>query len=227
MTILAIDTSETCCSAALLLEDGVSFSKQEDIGRGHAERLLPMIDELLAEAAIGFDSITRIAVVTGPGTFTGLRIGLSVARGLALALTIPCVGIMSLNVLAAGCLKGASQDMKAHVVTKGRGGQVFYQVYENTRDSVPLAVSEAVNIDADEAAALIGNPEVGLLVGSGLVLLGEEFTVAAAGNFSAVDPVVLAELSATLSPSDYPPEPSYLRPPDAIKAKAVFLVKEV
>ena len=241
MTILAIDTSETCCSAALLFGDGTSVSKREDIGRGHAERLLPMIEELLGDAGIGFDSLALLAVVTGPGTFTGLRIGLSVARGLALALKIPCIGLMSLPVIAAEVLASAGDSGKVHVVTNGRGGQVFYQMYEapeNTESrgeyGLPLAAAAPRNIDADVAAKLVmATP--GRMGGSGVSALRgfmpEVPEVSGVSDMSdhnirAVDPVLLASLSAELKGPEHPPEPTYLRPADAIKAKAIFPVKE-
>ncbi|MBL4836394.1 MAG: tRNA (adenosine(37)-N6)-threonylcarbamoyltransferase complex dimerization subunit type 1 TsaB [Kordiimonadaceae bacterium] len=238
MTILAIDTSETCCSAALLFGDGTSVAKSEDIGRGHAERLLPMVEELLAGAGIGYDSLARLAVVTGPGTFTGLRIGLSVARGLALALKIPCIGLMSLPVIAAEVLASAGDGGKAHVVTNGRGGQVFYQLYESSKsaegkgeNNMPLAVGAPRNIDADVAAKLVmATP--GLIGGSGVSALRDflpevpEIADMPEHNIRAVDPIRLASLSAALKSAAYPPEPTYLRPADAIKAKAIFPVIE-
>lgn len=98
MTTLAIDTSEQACSVALACEGTVIDRASEIIGRGHAERLLPLIEERLAAAGRSYKDLERIAVTTGPGTFTGLRIGLSVARGLALQADIPCVGVTGLTV---------------------------------------------------------------------------------------------------------------------------------
>lgn len=220
MTILSIDTSESHCSAAIVLEGGNSVFRMEDIGRGHAERLLPMIEELLEEAKQEYKDISRIAVVTGPGTFTGLRIGLSVARGLALSLSVPCIGLMSLPAVAASL--GGSEAEVVHAVVKGRGGQVFYQAFHNKGlYTMPQAIAGPLNIDAEEAEAkILATP--GALCGSGTFLL-QNIDVSA--EFVAVDPVVLANLCRDLKPEDYLPEPAYLRQADAAKAKAVFDVK--
>ncbi len=219
MTILAIDTSETHCSAALLTSDAREFSRMEDIGRGHAERLLPMIEELLEEAGLVYADLARIAVITGPGTFTGLRIGLSVARGLALSLAIPCVGLMSLPVLAAGI--AAADEQLVHVVTKGRGGQVFYQAYSSKKNGLPMAIDAPLNVDIEEVDIAIAEKS-GLVCGSGASLL-KSFSHPSYGV--AVDPLVLAELAKHVDPLYYPPEPMYLRQADAIKAKAVFEIQ--
>ncbi|MEX0300209.1 MAG: tRNA (adenosine(37)-N6)-threonylcarbamoyltransferase complex dimerization subunit type 1 TsaB [Kordiimonas sp.] len=219
MTILAIDTSETHCSAALLTSDAREFSRMEDIGRGHAERLLPMIEELFAEAGQAYADLTRVAVVTGPGTFTGLRIGLSVARGLALSLNIPCVGLMSFPVIAAGVK--ADKEQLVHVVTKGRGGQVFYQAYIGEQSGLPLGLGVPVNVDVEEVdEAIAAKP--GLVCGSGVALL-QNFEGPSEGV--AVDPVVLAKMARNVDPQNHPPEPTYLRQADAIKAKAVFEIQ--
>jgi len=215
VTILAIDTCETHCSAALLLDDGQSYARSENIGRGHAERLLPLIDELLAEAALAYGDITLIAVTTGPGTFTGLRIGLSVARGLALSLAVPCVGISALRVLA------EQADVKhgpVHAVIKGRGGQVFYQPFDRSSDGALLfASADASNCDAIDVEKHVAAAP-GPIVGSGAALInGREPCLG-----DAVNPVVLARLVKTLAPEDHLPEPFYLRAADAAKANPIL-----
>jgi len=224
MAILSIDTSETQCAAALLTEDGGSFSKAEDIGRGHAERLLPMIEEVLEDANLNYSDLSRIAVVTGPGTFTGLRIGLSVARGLAFALDIPCVGVMSLQVLAATAYENGHKGL-VHAVVKGRAGQVFYQAYKDTdQNGLPIPFTDAMNIDADEAAGLIKESQ-GLLVGTGVPLLAPYLPEETTGFVYMSDLTVLAAQAQHLPVSEYLPEPAYLRPADAIKAKPIFQVQ--
>lgn len=223
MTILAIDTSESHCSAALLLSGGTAVSRMEDIGRGHAERLLPMIEELFSETGKGYGDISRIAVVTGPGTFTGLRIGLSVARGLALVLGVPCVGLMSLPVLASDIAAGGGDLV--HVVTKGRGGQVFYQAFCGLADGLPAPEIEPINADVSEVVEMI-SAKSGFIGGSGVHLLPESLLEGRESAVSAVSPIVLARLSEGLKSEQYPPEPTYLRQADAIKSKAVFQVRD-
>jgi len=215
VTLLAIDTCEACCSVALLGADGQSYVISEKIGRGHAERLLPMIGELLTEAGLAYADLTRIAVTTGPGTFTGLRIGLSVARGLALSLAVPCIGVPALMVLGAQA-KGCG--VPVHTAIKGRGGQIFYQAFDNSvEDDVPFALCEAVNIDAVDAEGLF-SAAPGALTGSGACLIdGREETLD-----DAVNPVILAQLAQKLRPEDFAPEPLYLRAADAVKAKTIL-----
>lgn len=219
MTILAIDTSEAYCSAALHGKDGLAISRAENLGRGHAERLMPMVEELLREASLSYEDIQKIAVVTGPGTFTGLRIGLSVARGYALSLKRPCVGLSSLMVLAA---QAPVHCGPIHAVIKGRGGQVFYQAFEGrAANNLPAPISEPANLDADQAHTAI-EQNAGYVLGSGVPLvMGRE-----AEPTDAVDTRVLAACAAPLDAADFPPEPFYLRPADAVKARPVFRVQD-
>ena len=91
--VLAFDTSAAHCAAALLSGDRIVASRAEDMGRGQAERLLPLLEEVLSEADKGWADLDAIAVGTGPGNFTGIRISVSAARGLALALDIPALGV--------------------------------------------------------------------------------------------------------------------------------------
>lgn len=91
--ILAFDTSAAHCAAALLSGDRILASKREEMTRGQAERLMPLLEECLREADLAWADLTAIGVGIGPGNFTGIRIAVSAARGLALALDIPAVGV--------------------------------------------------------------------------------------------------------------------------------------
>ena len=222
MTLLAIDTSESACSVALL-DGGVAIdSKSEIIGRGHAERLLPLIEERLLAAGLTFGDLTRIAVTTGPGTFTGLRIGLSVARGLALQGDLPCIGLTGLQVHAAFAAHKLGCDV-VYAVIAGRGGQVFMQKFSGA-DWLPIAQSEAENLDIEDAIERIKN-EPGVMVGtaseatrkfeeSGLLTI----------LLDAIDVVTLSFLARDLNPVAYPPEPTYFRAADAKKAVPIIPV---
>ena len=100
--ILAIDTASTLCAACVWNTDaGRELGRcVEDIGKGHAERLMGVIDIALAQAGITYADITAIAVSVGPGSFTGIRVGVSAARGLALALNVPAHGVTTLSAIA-------------------------------------------------------------------------------------------------------------------------------
>ncbi|TMV94745.1 tRNA (adenosine(37)-N6)-threonylcarbamoyltransferase complex dimerization subunit type 1 TsaB [Thioclava sp. BHET1] len=99
--ILGFDTSASHCGAALLSGDRCIAARHEEMSRGQAERLMPMLEEVLAEAGIGWRDLARIGVGIGPGNFTGVRIAVSAARGLALSLGIPAIGVSVLDALSA------------------------------------------------------------------------------------------------------------------------------
>ncbi|GHF16224.1 tRNA (adenosine(37)-N6)-threonylcarbamoyltransferase complex dimerization subunit type 1 TsaB [Kordiimonas sediminis] len=236
MLVLSIDTCEGFCSAAVVDvcdETGIRAlaSKSENLGRGHAERLLPMIEELLQAADKKYENLDRIAVVAGPGTFTGLRIGLSVARGLALALSVPAVGVSSLQALAAS----AKMSGTVHAILKGRGGQVFAQSFTcaekdafGTACTVPLSLGKPVN---EDLSRVIDDtvPQGGHWIGSGLVGagdLGAGINPEQISDVKAVCPIALACVGASLNPGENPAEPSYLREADAVRGKAVFEIAE-
>ncbi|HEY1877059.1 MAG TPA: tRNA (adenosine(37)-N6)-threonylcarbamoyltransferase complex dimerization subunit type 1 TsaB, partial [Rhizomicrobium sp.] len=98
--LLAVDTALGACSVALLAGDQVRAHVLERMERGHAERLAPMVDEAMKAAKADFAHITHLAVTTGPGTFTGQRVGLAFMRGLRLGLQIPLVGVTTLEAMA-------------------------------------------------------------------------------------------------------------------------------
>ncbi|MBA4490593.1 tRNA (adenosine(37)-N6)-threonylcarbamoyltransferase complex dimerization subunit type 1 TsaB [Paracoccus sp. S1E-3] len=99
---LGFDTSAAHCAAALLSGDQLIAGRHEDMSKGQAERLMPLIEEMLAEAGLGWADLSLIGVGTGPGNFTGIRIAVAAARGLALALNIPAIGIGAAEALAFG-----------------------------------------------------------------------------------------------------------------------------
>jgi tRNA threonylcarbamoyladenosine biosynthesis protein TsaB len=129
--LLALDTATEACSAALWI-DGAVASREELLGRGHAERILPMIDELLAEAALSLASLDAIAFGRGPGAFTGVRIAVSVAQGLAYGAGVPTVPISDLAALGARALdralaeQGAPGAAEALVALDARMGEVYH-----------------------------------------------------------------------------------------------------
>jgi tRNA threonylcarbamoyl adenosine modification protein YeaZ len=122
LPILAFDTSAAHCAAALLLPDGL-IQRVESMEKGQAERLVPMLEEMLAEAGIRWSDLRALAVGTGPGNFTGVRIAVAAARGLALALGIPAVGVTRLEALAFGLPRPVI------VVEDAKRGQVYVQLF--------------------------------------------------------------------------------------------------
>ena len=104
--VLGFDTSAAHCAAALLCGDRVLVARAEDMERGQAERLMPLLEEVLAEGGAHWRDLARIGVGIGPGNFTGIRISVAAARGLALSLGIPAIGISTLEAIRAGNERG-------------------------------------------------------------------------------------------------------------------------
>src|ERR1700692_4915215 len=104
MKVLAVDTALGACSAAVLDGQSVLAHRLERMERGHAERLAPMVREVMEEAGTGFAALDRLGVTTGPGTFTGQRVGIAFMRGLRLALQRPLAGITTLESMLAAAV---------------------------------------------------------------------------------------------------------------------------
>jgi tRNA threonylcarbamoyl adenosine modification protein YeaZ len=125
LPLLAFDTSAAHCAAALLLPDR-AIQRIEPMEKGQAERLIPLLEELLAEGGIGWRDLKAVAVGTGPGNFTGVRIAVAAARGLALGLGVPAVGVTRLEALAHGLPRPLT------VIEDARRGEVYVQDFTDT-----------------------------------------------------------------------------------------------
>jgi tRNA threonylcarbamoyladenosine biosynthesis protein TsaB len=196
MIVLALDTCLASCSVAVSDGERVLASAREVMARGHQERLAPMAQQVMAEAGVSFDRLGRIGVTVGPGSFTGLRVGIAFAKGLATALDLPAAGVGSLEALA---------------VVDARRGQVYIQGFEDGR---ALMAPDALT--AETAAARIAELSMGrplTLVGSGAVLLADLTRAAAVIAAEGADARHVARLAATREPR--PLKPLYLRAPDA------------
>jgi len=138
MNILAFDTSGAACSAAVLRRGEVVAHRFVAMERGHAEALLPMIRDVMAEAGLDWSGLSRIAVTTGPGAFTGIRIGLAAARGLALASSLPLYGVSTFEAVASACgIEGAGPLL---VALESRREAVFVQLFRPDGESPPASV---------------------------------------------------------------------------------------
>lgn len=210
MLSLAFDTTMARCAVAIGDENTVLAARNEAMGRGQAEALLPLIQALLGEAGIGFDDIDRICVTTGPGSFTGVRIGVAAAKGLSLARDIPIIAMTTLEVVAAQ----ASQSMEAPgdilVAQDARRGEVYVQRFRNSGQLPLTSLSDASALALSEAECLAQDC---LLAGTGARLLQ-------GGRIAACDHEVDARTMLRLAPFYTPMDhkalhPLYLRPPDA------------
>ncbi len=206
--VLAIDTCLDACQAALWSDGAVLVALSEPMRRGHQERLAPMIAATMAAAGRAFDTLDRVAVTVGPGSFTGLRVGLAFAKGLGLALDRPVVGVGVLEALAAG----AAEPFAAAVID-ARRDQLYLQAFADGQalmapDVLPLATAVARLVE------LVGGAPA-LLVGPGAGALAGVLPQARVDARAAPDPAAIAVIAARVTPPFPPPRPLYLRAPDA------------
>jgi len=197
--ILAFDTSTAACTAALLLPDGtIIASRDELIGRGHAERLVPMIGEMLDG-----NIPRRLLVGVGPGSFTGLRVGIAAAHGLAVGWSVPLTGMSSLALLAAAAPPGKG---KVAAAMAGGHGELFVQTFD--RETL-MASGPILNLSPLAAATKVSAP---LVVGSGAEALvearrsGEALPLLPMASRALLLPELLRSLDC---------KPIYARAPDA------------
>jgi tRNA threonylcarbamoyladenosine biosynthesis protein TsaB len=220
MHILAFDTCFDGCSACVAELQGGAVSilsaEFERFETGHAERLVPMIGEVMREAHVTFDQICRIAVTTGPGTFTGTRIGIAAARSLALATGAKTFAVSSLAVMAEAARAEVRDELLA-VVVDARRGEVYAQVFAAGDGTNALTPPQLLM--HEDAARVAGDRGIAF-VGSGAAAVAD---IAAREGRHAVallvdlvpDAAALAQLAGALPVSDAPLTPLYLRPPDA------------
>ena len=160
MRVLAIDTALEACSAAVLdTETGVLASESRLMARGHAEALMPLIARVMGQASTAFSDLDRIAVTTGPGSFTGLRVGISAARGIALASDKPAFGLTTLAAFAAPYI-AADDTISLAVAIDARHEHVYLQVFgPGGRTLVAprvASIRDAVRIAANGKTRLVG-----------------------------------------------------------------------
>ena len=216
MRVLAIDTALSACSVAVVDTDddaGPAHVASILMARGHAEALMPEVARVL-ESAGGLSSIQRIAVTVGPGSFTGLRVGLSCARALALGAGIPIVGVTTLSALVAPLLVRDDGVSPVAAAIDARHGRVFFQAF--AADGRPLVSARLVEA-RDAARAIGGGPA--WVVGSGaeaVVAAAEDASIRRADpGLDAPDPAWVARLGAACDPQGSPPRPLYLKAADA------------
>ena len=201
--LLALDTSGPLCSAALVDGENLLISRSDCIGRGHAEHLMPMLEEMLCSVGVVWRDLTEIACTCGPGSFTGLRVGLATARALALALDCQCTGVTVFEAFNQGETKPLT------VIMDAKRGQVWMQVFDGKIVYDPEAV-------AVERGGLAIPEHVTRLTGSGAPLIAGQssrFVVISRDASPSISAVAGAAISGKFSGSK--PRPLYLRKPDA------------
>lgn len=218
MIILALDSAANACSAALLRDGGVVACRLVATERGHSECLAPLIRDVMTEAGISFSRVDVVAVTVGPGAFTGLRIGLATARGLALAAGVPCLGVTTLEAMAHAIPLEQRRGRSVLVVLDAKRSDVYGQAF--TWNLEPLG----------PPTALLPHEVAGLVPAGPVVVAGDAaetvvISLENAGHAVTVleeirfpDAAVVAALvhaRVSAGESMAAPAPLYLRPPDA------------
>jgi tRNA threonylcarbamoyl adenosine modification protein YeaZ len=220
MRVLAIDTSRAACSAAVY--DGAlryTFAREsEAMNRGQSEALAPMVQRVLNETDGGAASLTKIAVAIGPGSFTGLRIGVAMARAMALTLGIPVVGVSTLIAFSGPMLDDPRPGVIASVIDAGHGHVYFHLI-----DSKAKQIFSPRVISLRDAVRAIGGSPA-RVVGDAANLLAEEarragVEVDASAASAYPDIVAIARIGLAADPAQWPARPLYIKPPDAAPAR--------
>ena len=233
MKVLGLDTSTSGCSTAVWVDGSTIAKRAEPMARGQAQALVPMADEVMAEAGLDYTGLDRIAVTVGPGAFTGLRISLAAARGFALAANVPVVGITTFEAVAHGLPEGERAGCRAVLVAvDSRRAEPFLQLFDATLSPLGEAAMPDPAVIGDWLTArLAALPDIArgdlLIAGDGVELVRpilQDFANIryASGNGvpDAETVAVLAAARSDVSISGVEPEPFYIRPPDVSLPKS-------
>ena len=215
MRILAIDTALDACAVCVATDESDDVLAEESVtlARGHAEALLPMIERVVARIEGGFESLSRVAVTVGPGSYTGLRVGLSAARAIGLATGVPVVGVTTLSALLAPQLALNGDGLIAAAID-ARHGAIYFQAMSIAGGVVVpprhLALADAVAQLGDRAVTAVGSGAPALVEA-----LNAAGTEAALADTAAPQIAWIASLGLVADPEQALPRPLYLRGPDA------------
>ena len=218
MKLLAIDTSGHICSACVFETDRQAVLAQEsrDIGRGHAEILMQLIENCLSKATVSYQDLGRIGVTIGPGSFTGMRVGMSVARGFGVALSIPAVGVSTLDACEATARARGHQGELVSLLDARRG-----ELYCKISGQEPFAAS------CEKIVRAISSLKPSIC-GSGAPILNTacQKELPIIHSDATFEIGLIARLAAKIPEPETPPEPLYLRSADA-KVQAGFELERV
>ena len=225
MRVLAIDTALANCAAAVLDDNPEAIrltERGEEIGRGHAEMLMSIISEVMAESSTAFNDLDRVVVTIGPGSFTGLRVGLSVARGFGLVLQKPVVGVTTLAAIA-HAHGGAQKEGSLLVALDGKADEVYCQRFSvegrPIDDASVQTISELAHT-LPEGTRLAGSAAERIAVACGF----DKACVLSSCGYPAIGDV--ARLGVITDPKSAAPVPLYLRAPDATPGKSGRILRQ-
>jgi len=226
MRVLAIDTALEACAAAVLDTESGAVAAHESLPmlRGHAEALMPLVKRVMERAGLTFTQLDRVAVTTGPGSFTGLRVGIAAARGIGLASGKPVVGLSTLAAFAAPFI-AADDALPVAAAIDARHGQVYLQVFGPGGRTI--VAPRICSLREALRAAAGGGPR---LTGTAAAMLAAawpkgERPPSHVDQRSAPDIDWVARLGAAADEKAAPPKPLYLRAPDAQPQNASQLAR--
>ena len=220
MKLLSLDSATTACSAALWGDGAVLAHRHRAMMRGHAEALVPMIEEVVGEARVGYQELDHVVATVGPGAFTGLRIGLATARGIALAAGVPVGGVTTLEVLAHATGGDERAGRTVVVVIETKRADLYLQAFDPAL--TPLT-EPAAHLPEAAARRLPVGPL--LFAGDGSARLAATLAdrdvryTRAPGAPDAAEVAALAARRLAAGGALLVPTPLYLRPPDAAKPR--------
>jgi tRNA threonylcarbamoyladenosine biosynthesis protein TsaB len=203
--LLAVDTCFGACSAAVLAGNQVLAARREVMPRGHAEALAPMVEEVMRAAGLSFADLDKLAVTTGPGSFTGQRVGLAFMRGMRVALTKPLVGITSLSAMAEQA-RAETESAIGAAVHDAKRDEVYLEMVGH---AVPAQIMPVA-----EAAQLLAAFSHLALAGTAAAQLAPYCQNAIVTAITAPNAVWVGKLALAVTATGTP-RPLYLRPPDA------------
>ncbi len=227
MKILAVDTALGACSVAILEDARLMARRWVAMVRGHAEALAPMVEGTMKEAQVGFADLDRLAVTTGPGTFTGQRVGLAFMRGLRLALKQPLIGVTTLEAMAAAAVQETGAPRIA-VLHEAKRGELYAAMFDNMSAVVPVKLidNEAM---MDEIESLWRGHKDVAVAGTGAEAarnwLAAHGIAAALSSVRQPDAEFVARLALGRDADSAGAMPLYLRQPDAKLSPAAVRIR--
>ena len=228
METLAVDTALGACSVAITSDGETLAHRWVAMPRGHAEALAPMVEQVMAEAGLAFAALDRLAVTTGPGTFTGQRVGLAFMRGLRIALGKPLIGLTTLEIMAAAAEAEARTPLVA-VLHEAKRGEVYAALYRGRETILPVQVAafeammKQIRVAADRSAGQ-RLTVAGTAAPEAAAWLKSQGSAATLTAIRQPDALWAARLSETAPEPAETTRPLYLRAPDAkLAAGAIHL----
>lgn len=223
MNILAIDTSLDCCAVAVKVGDSEDsiFADSKKISEGHAEQLPKILESVLSRSGLEIREIDRLGVTIGPGSFTGMRVGIAMAKGIAFVLKVPVVGISTLEAIAGEALKTIEEN-PVMVIQEANRNEYYVQQFNSDgsskTDIMVVAKDEIVGILAEEV----------VLAGSGVAEIereyGAEFRLGISKSNSTPAIEIVCGLTAVSSEPHQAPAPIYVKSPDAAPKKGMAVL---